>query len=514
MKNSNFKISHLSFSLIFTILLFVIYNAINIDKITKWFVLSNGIDYAGLIAFLIFGLCFFIAFFILLAHRWSIKPIAIIIIILSASSVYFIAKYNIAIEGTMIMNLLNTDTTEVTGLLSLWMFPYLFFLIFLPIFLVLKVKITFERPIKYLLKSFLIFVFALIFGLGMAYLEFKSIHRAGNQSKKYIGYHLVPSNFILGIGAIAQESIEKIYKKYKNPIKISGKVVSVEDLVVILAIGESSRQKNFSLYGYNKNTNPILSKKQGLHMLNGIARLGSTVYAIPEILEKEGIQLPAITNKLGIDTSCLVNYTLYDSCNAVGEVEVKSKNCGHNGHCYDEDVVPLLKDNLKSYIKGSKLVVLHLGAGSHGPSYKDRYPKDFQKFNPQCLDADVVNQCTIKQLYNSYDNTILYVDFVLGKILDTLDTSKVPYVFIYLSDHGESLLEEGRIFHGMPPGIDLPPEQAQIPLIVKSSIPITVIKRAEYKQQDIFDTILGLFSIETKILNKDRIFIKKIKNKK
>jgi lipid A ethanolaminephosphotransferase len=103
---------------------------------------------------------------------------------------------------------------------------------------------------------------------------------------------------------------------------------------------------------------------------------------------------------------------------------------------------------------------------------------------------------------------------VLGKILDTLDTSKVPYVFIYLSDHGESLLEEGRIFHGMPPGIDLPPEQAQIPLIVKSSIPITVIKRAEYKQQDIFDTILGLFSIETKILNKDRIFIKKIKNKK
>jgi lipid A ethanolaminephosphotransferase len=507
MKNLNFKMSHLSFSFIFITLLFVIFNAVNIDKITKWFVLGDGIDYAGLIAFLVLGLCFSIAFFILFAHRWVIKPIAIIIIILSASSAYFIAKYNVAIEGSMIMNLLNTDTTEVTGLLSFWMLPYLFFLIFLPILLVLKVKITFERPIKYLLKSLFAFVFTLVFGLSMAYLEFNSLHRAGNQSGKYIIYHLIPSNFILGIGAIAQESIEEVYARYKKPIKISGKVLSNEDLVVVLAIGESSRQKSFSLYGYKRKTNPILEKKQGLHLLNGIARLGSTVYAIPEILEKEGIQLPAITNKLGIDTHCFVNYTLYDSCEAVGEIEVN--NCGHDGHCFDEDVIPLLKDNLKSYVKGSKLVVLHLGAGSHGPSYKDRYPKDFQKFNPQCLDADVVNQCSPEQLYNSYDNTILYVDFVLGKLVDTLDESKVPYIFIYLSDHGESLLEEGRIFHGMPPGLDLPSEQAHIPLIVKSSVPINIIKRKEYKQQDVFDTILDLFTIETEVLNKERVFIKK-----
>ena len=126
-----------------------------------------------------------------------------------------------------------------------------------------------------------------------------------------------------------------------------------------------------------------------------------------------------------------------------------------------------------------------------------------------CNEADVGNQCTIEQLYNSYDNTILYVDFVLGEIIQRLDRSGVPYVFIYVSDHGESLMEEGRLFHGMPPGIPLPPEQAQVPLIVKSSIPVSIVKRAEYDQPDIFDTVLDLFSIQTTTFDNSGSFIKK-----
>jgi glucan phosphoethanolaminetransferase (alkaline phosphatase superfamily) len=70
-------------------------------------------------------------------------------------------------------------------------------------------------------------------------------------------------------------------------------------------------------------------------------------------------------------------------------------------------------------------------------------------------------------------------------------------VFIYLSDHGESLMEDGRLFHGMPPGVTLPPEQADIPLIVKSSEPIVVAQREVYRQPDVFDTVLDLFSIES-----------------
>jgi glucan phosphoethanolaminetransferase (alkaline phosphatase superfamily) len=85
---------------------------------------------------------------------------------------------------------------------------------------------------------------------------------------------------------------------------------------------------------------------------------------------------------------------------------------------------------------------MHIGGGSHGPSYHERYPTEFQKFQPICKDADVVNKCTKEELYNTFDNTILYVDYVVSNIIKTLDKSKVQYVFFYLSDHGESLLEE------------------------------------------------------------------------
>jgi lipid A ethanolaminephosphotransferase len=507
-KTKRFNLSHISFSLIFTTLLYVICNSIYIDKITKWFPLGDGIDYAGLIAFLTFGLCLFIAVFILLAHRWTIKPLAIIFIILSAAATYFISKYDVAIDRTMVMNTLNTDPTEASGFLSIHMIPYAFFLIVLPILLILNVNITFNSAVKYLSTSFLIFTLSLVVGTGMIYLKYNSIHRAANLSDKYIIHTLVPVNIIRSLASVAQRSIQSYYKKHKQPVVITGHVSSQDDLVVVLVVGEASRKKSFSLYGYEKNTNPVLSKDKDLHLLTATATIGTTLLALPQILEKDDIKLPAITSKLGIDTSCYVNFTLYDNCDAVGEVRVS--DCGHDGNCYDEDVIPLLSKNLKTYTSGHRFIILHAGGGSHGPKYTDRYPPEFQQFNPQCLDPDVLNQCTIEQLYNSYDNTILYVDYVLGKVIQVLDDSKLPYVFIYLSDHGESLMENGRIFHGMPPGIALPPEQAEVPLIVKSSIPISVVKREQYMQQDVYDTVLDLLSIESKVLDKERVFIKKI----
>jgi lipid A ethanolaminephosphotransferase len=230
--------------------------------------------------------------------------------------------------------------------------------------------------------------------------------------------------------------------------------------------------------------------------------------AIPEILARDDVTLPTVTSRAGVDTSCLVNYTLYDNCASVGEIEVD--NCGHDGKCYDEDVIPLLESSLQAYESGYRFIVLHLGGGSHGPNFSNRHPPEFQKFNPQCMEADVANHCSLEQLYNSYDNTVLYVDYVVGEAIQKLDQAGVPYVFIYLSDHGESLMEDGRLFHGMPPGIPLPPEQADIPLIVKASVPISIENREAYTQQDVYDSVLELLSIETHIKNQDRAFIQKL----
>jgi lipid A ethanolaminephosphotransferase len=503
-----FQTSHTKFSVGFAVLLYAVCNTLNVGKLTKWFHRNDGLDYAALSAYLLAGLCLFIAFFALVAHRRTIKASAILLTVVSAAVTYFIAKYNVAIDSSMVLNTLHTDRTEVGQLLSLQMIPYVVFLIIVPVLIILSIDITFERTARYLFASLKLVSIALFVAIAALYWSYNAIQRAGNISNKYIVYSLVPVNFLSSSINVIAKSLKPFLQTHRKDIQISARVVAPDNLVVVLAIGEASRRKNFSVYGYGRrNTNPVLQKTEGLHLLNGIATRGTTLYALPQILEKKDIKLPAIVAKVGIPTSCYVNYTLYDNCASVGETKVS--HCRHGAKCYDEDVIPLLEDNLKTRVPGYGFVILHLGGGSHGPTYSDRHPPEFQQFKPTCDDADVANRCTIEQLYNSYDNTILYVDHVLGGIIRTLDNSGVPYVLLYLSDHGESLMEDGVMFHGMPPGMALPPEQAQVPLIVKSSLPISIVNRAEYQQPDVFDTVLDLFSIQSPTFDRAGSFIKR-----
>lgn len=506
-ENLRFKVPHTKFAVVFTMLLYAICNALNINKLTQWFVRGQGYDYFALAAYLLAGHCLFLVLFVLLAHRWTIKPLAVLLVAASATATYFISKYDVAIDSSMILNTIHTDSTEVGQLLSVQMIPYALFLIVLPVLAIIPLEITFSGAGRYLLGSLKIAAIALAAAVVALYSSYNAIHRAANVSNKYIVYSLVPINVISSTMSVAFR-LAKPYIGHREAVEISGRVAAPGDLVVVLAIGESSRRRSFSLYGYERETNPVLQATGDLHLLDGIARRGSTLYALPEILEKNDVKLPQIVSKLGVPTACYVNYTLYDNCEEPGEARVT--NCGHGGRCYDEDVIPLLESDLAAYRSGYRFVVLHLGGGSHGPTYSDRHPPEFQRFEPTCTDADVANQCSVEGLYNSYDNTILYVDFVVGQILARLERSGAPYVFIYLSDHGESLMEEGRMFHGMPPGIALPPEQAEIPLIVKASVPIRIVKRGEYRQQDVFETVLDLFSIESTISDRSRSFVKRV----
>ncbi|MBC8027934.1 MAG: DUF1705 domain-containing protein [Steroidobacteraceae bacterium] len=503
-----FGISHTRFSIGFVVLLYVVCNSLNAGKLTRWFQQGDGVDVSALFAFLLGALCLLVAIFTLLAHRYTIKPLALLLTIASAAATYFIAKYNVAIDSSMIRNTIHTDPTEIGQLLSWQMIPYVVFLMIVPAIAILAADIRFESSGRYLLGSLKVFSIALGIALVSLYAEFNAIHRAGNVSNKYIVYSLVPVNVIAGSVSVASKAVRPWFAGDPESVAISARVSAPDDLLVVLAVGESSRRKNFSVYGYERrNTNPVLQTIEGLHLLDGTATRASTLYALPKILEKDGIKLATVVAKAGVPTSCFVNYTLYDNCDAVGETKVA--DCGHGGKCFDEDVIPLLRKDVESYVAGYQFLVLHLGGGSHGPIYSDRHPPEFRRFEPTCTDADVANKCTLEQIFNSYDNTILYVDHVLGEAIRTLDRSGVPYVFIYLSDHGESLMEDGVMFHGMPPGMKLPDGQAQIPLIVKSSVPISIDKRAEYTQADVFDTVLDLLSIESPTFDKSGSFVKK-----
>jgi lipid A ethanolaminephosphotransferase len=139
---------------------------------------------------------------------------------------------------------------------------------------------------------------------------------------------------------------------------------------------------------------------------------------------------------------------------------------------------------------------LHLN-GSHGPLYYKRYPKEFAKFQPECKTASV-NECSVESLINAYDNSILYTDYLLANAIEKLEKSGVPSVLIYISDHGESLGENGIFLHGFPYAL-APKEQKEI---IWSSFPLKV-KPQEYNQKNVMQSVLFLLRAETKTSNKN-----------
>ena len=156
-------------------------------------------------------------------------------------------------------------------------------------------------------------------------------------------------------------------------------------------------------------------------------------------------------------------------------------HCRHE-KCYDEDVVPLLENDLKSYDSGYRFVVLHLGGGSHGPHTAIDIRRSSCASSPPATTPTLPTSARSSRSTTRTTTPFFTLIMSWRKLSQTLERRGAPYVLIYVSDHGESLMENGVMFHGMPPGMALPAEQAEIPLIVKSSVPITIDPRVEYQQ--------------------------------
>ncbi|HHO58665.1 MAG TPA: phosphoethanolamine transferase, partial [Thiotrichales bacterium] len=143
--------------------------------------------------------------------------------------------------------------------------------------------------------------------------------------------------------------------------------------------------------------------------------------------------------------------------------------------------------------------------GSHGPAYYRRYPERFERFTPVCKTNQLEN-CTEEEIGNTYDNTILYTDYFLSRVIELLKNNADEFetVLFYVSDHGESLGENGLYLHGMPYFL-APEEQTHIPLIVwaddnNPDIDIDTLRQHrddKYTHDNVFHTILGLLEIVT-----------------
>ena len=180
--------------------------------------------------------------------------------------------------------------------------------------------------------------------------------------------------------------------------------------------------------------------------------------------------------------------------------------------CRDEGMLVGLEDYIEKNRGKNILIVLHQ-MGNHGPAYYKRYPKEFEKFTPVCKTNQLEN-CTQEEISNAYDNAILYTDYFLSKAINFLKKYSKTHEagLLYVSDHGESLGENGIYLHGMPYAI-APKAQTHVPSLIwlddgqmAHEYDINKIKQnkdKEYSHDNLFDTLLGLFEVKTEVYKKE-----------
>lgn len=158
-----------------------------------------------------------------------------------------------------------------------------------------------------------------------------------------------------------------------------------------------------------------------------------------DVLSLAGVKTVWVNN----NSSCKNVCTRIETLNIITSSGGEDKNT-----ILDEKLLDTTNQILKNN-KGDILIVLHT-MGSHGPRYYKRFPEKFAKFKPFC-NNDTPQNCSKDELNNAFDNTIVYTDYVLSRLVDILKEKKEYNTFMfYASDHGESLGENGIYLHGLP----------------------------------------------------------------
>ncbi len=291
-----------------------------------------------------------------------------------------------------------------------------------------------------------------------------------------------------------------------------------EKMIVVLVIGESARAQNFSLYGYKRNTNPQLQSLKVIALKNTTSCATYTTASVRCLLSHTGTNsdkyeaLPSYLQRQGVDVTWRTKNWGEPAIN-VKTYEKDSDlvtNCKGNGCKNDEVLLTNLKEHILSSTQQKQLIVLHT-YGSHGPAYYQKYTANFDYFKPSCKSV-VLDKCTNQELINAYDNTILYTDYFLSKIINILQSlENIPTLFIYISDHGESLGEYNLYLHGTPFSL-APDVQKKVPFIIwmsesfkeKKAISDDKLRqRKEHGSRNIFHSIMGAFNMSSEIYDSD-----------
>jgi glucan phosphoethanolaminetransferase (alkaline phosphatase superfamily) len=313
--------------------------------------------------------------------------------------------------------------------------------------------------------------------------------------------------------------------------------------VYVMVVGETARAHNFSLYGYPRNTNPLLSKTPGIKAFPNVTTQSNTTHkSVPMLLSAASAEdferlfhekgILAAFKEAGFHTvfisNQLPNHSFIDFLGEQADEHyfLKKEDASQGNH-YDEDLLQKLDEILPladasssahyHYRYRKLFVVLH-SYGSHF-NYQERYPRSFAYFKPDSRsEAKSENR---RDLLNAYDNTIRYTDYILHGIIERLQKwegvqTKTDGVYdqptsamLYTSDHGENIFDDERslFLHAAPKASDY---ELHVPFIIWTSAGFSkqypdILKalgenRSKQVQSSLsaFHTMLGIGGIQTR----------------
>jgi len=445
---------------------------------------------------------------LLFTHKTLFKLTIALLMFTGALSGYFMDTFGTIIDANMYTNAMQTDSAEVLDLLTPKLFFYLGCATVISFWVLFRARISFASYTKeFGQKAFVALVsLTLITGLYMSLSKsYSSFFRNHHELKMYLN----PSYPITSFVKFAYAKI-----KPKPEFMAIGmdalRVSSEKKKLVVFILGETARAQNFSLSGYDVPTNPLLSKRNDIFFLNNFASCGTaTAISVPCMFSKFGRndwseEKESYENVVDVLAKTGVRVIWRDNNSGGDKAIAKRMNdvVQYGGKEFDDVLLNDFQTNIDKAYEDT-FVVLHQ-EGSHGPTYFKRYPDAFKKFAPTC-DTQELDKCSHEQIVNTYNNTILYTDYIIDKTINLLKANEDKYetTLIYISDHGESLGENGVYLHGLPYMI-APENQKHVPAIfyfgdkLKAEKERLSLKASErFSHDNLFHTLLGRFAITT-----------------
>lgn len=460
----------------------------------------NGVFIMVSLALLMLALNFFFYYLLLYPGRIVGRCIVAFTLIGDAIMLYFVNTYEVLVTDQMMGNVFNTQFSEASGFFSLSFVLYVLLLGVIPSVWVFLQKVEFGSLKRFGANIGISLAIVLAIALGNMK-NWPWIDRHATQ----LGSLLMPWSYTINT-----------FRYYSAEKKMNAKEILLPDAsisndsrdVCVLIIGESARRDHFSLYGYEKETNPYTSKDSvttltanasatyttaGVKAILDHQKTGKLYEILPNYLDRTGVDVSWRTSNWGEPPVHIDKY--YKAGDLAGKYPEEDAR-------YDGILLAGLKEDILGSDSNKVLVVIHTNT-SHGPTYNKKYPVEFEKFTPVCNTVEM-SKTNPEELMNAYDNSIVYTDYLIHSVIEILkDIPQRRSCMLFVSDHGESLGENNLYMHGVPMSM-APKEQIEIPFIVWTSESLPVKQLEEVGHYHVFHSVLDFLGIESPVFDESK----------